>query len=208
MNVTEDDLRKYIEVFHDTLDATAKQYLPERYRDSLLHLSLLPAQIIGYVSTQFGAGIEYKPAECTEIKTVRGSARVEYLFTQAPARVSASHPMFIVPEGHGASFRDAGGVFNFTLESGFPFWLKGPNTGIRIGNAIFEFGATHRKVTYAEIFGNRTQDFWSQTQAVARAKDEVLAALGQLNRADARHLSRGLHREVQSAYCSATWRLR
>src|ERR1035437_8049353 len=114
MNVTEDELRQYIAVFHDTLQATAEQFLPAEHRGSLLHASLLPAQIVGYVSTQFGAGIEYKPSDHTEIKIVRGSARIEDLFVQAPARASAVGPMFRVQEGS-SGFHNSGGVFKLTL---------------------------------------------------------------------------------------------
>jgi hypothetical protein len=45
-----------------------------------------------------------------------------------------------------------------------------------------------RHVEYAEIFGNRTAAFWSGEQAIARAKDEVLAAMAQAKRAAARQL--------------------
>lgn len=189
MNVTENDLRQYIAVFHDTLEATATQFLPAEHRGSLLHISLLPAQIVGYVSTQFGAGIEYKPADRTEIKTIRGSARVEDLFVQAPARARATGPIFRIEEGNGPGFHDKGGAFKLTLAGGFPFRLAGPNAGFRFGEVAFKVGAWHRDVAYAEIFGNRTQEFWDQAQAVSRAKDEVLAALAQLKRAEERRLS-------------------
>lgn len=183
MNVTEDELRQYIAVFHSTLESTAEQFLPAEHRGSLLHASLLPVQIVGYVSTQFGAGVEYKPADHTEIKIVRGSARVEDLFVQAPAKASAIGPMFRVPEG-GTSFHNSCGVFKLTIEGGFPFRLLGPNAAFRFGEVAFKFGAWHREVTYAEIFGNRTQEFWGQAQAVSRAKDEVLAAFAQWKRAE------------------------
>lgn len=187
MNVTENELRQYIVVFHDTLKATAEQFLPLEHRGSLLHASLLPAQIVGYVSTQFGAGIEYKPADHTEIKIVRGSARVEDLFVQAPAKARAMGPMFLVQEGS-VGFHDAGGAFKLTLDGGFPFRLSGPNAAFRFGEVAFKFGHWQRNVTYAEIFGNRTQEFWSQAQAIARAKDEVLAALAHLKRAEDRQI--------------------
>jgi hypothetical protein len=35
----------------------------------------------------------------------------------------------------------------------------------------------------AEIFGNRTADFWSQENAISRAKDEILLALSDLAQA-------------------------
>jgi hypothetical protein len=167
VNVTEDALRDYIELFHETLDATAKQFLPEEHRRSLLHASLLPARIVGYISTQFGAGIEYTPSAHTEICIVRGSSRVEDLLVQAPPQARVLGPMLNVREGPGA-FHDPGGVFRLTLEGGFPFRLLGPNAVIRFGEVVFKIGPWHRDVEYAEIFGNRTREFWSKEQAITR----------------------------------------
>ena len=187
MNVTEDALRAYIDLFHSTLEETAQQFLAEDTRAQLLHASLLPARIVGYVSTQFGAGIEYCPADRTEIDIVRGSARVEDLFVQAPQRARDLGPMFRVQEGSG-EFLNAGGVFRLTLEGGFPFRLAGANSAFRFGEVAFRIGGWQRHVEYAEIFGNRTAAFWSTEQAIARAKDEVLAAMAQAKRAATREL--------------------
>ena len=84
-NVTEEALRQYIETFHETLASATEKYLPEGHRKFSAHTSLLPAKIIGYVSTQFGTGIEYLPAEKTEIEIRRGSARIEDLLFRAPS---------------------------------------------------------------------------------------------------------------------------
>lgn len=188
MNVTEDEMQQYISLFHETLEATANHFLPAEHRRSVLHSSLVPAQIIGYVSTQFGAGIEYKPADRTEIKIVRGSARVEDLFVQAPHRIQEIGPLIRVQEG-ASTYHNTGGIFRLTLAGGFPFRLAGLNAGFRVGDARFKFGDWQREVVFAEIFGNRTQEFWSREQAISRAKDEVLAALAQTKRAEERHLS-------------------
>jgi len=188
VNLTEDGLRDYIGLFHETLDATANQFLSQEHRGSLLHASLLPARIIGYVSTQFGAGIEYTSADHTEIHIVRGSSRVEDLFVQAPPHARAIGPMFQIQEGTG-EFLNSGGAFRLTLEGSFPFRLSGPKTAFRLGDVAFKIGPWKRDVEYAEIFGNRSIEFWSKEQAIARAKDEVLAALAQTKRAEARHLS-------------------
>lgn len=188
MNVTEDVLRDYIALFHQTLEETAQQFLPEEFRRLLLHASLLPARIIGYVSTQFGAGVEYVPFERTEITIVRGTYRVEDLFVQAPRSARDIGPMLAVQEGSG-TYLNAGGVFNLTLEGAFPFRLQGPNAGLRLGTVAFRVGSWRRCVEYAEIFGNRTTEFWSRERAISRAKDEVLAGLAQTKRAETRHLS-------------------
>lgn len=188
VNITEEGLRQYIALFHDTLDSTASQFLPPEHHQSLLHTSLLPARIIGYVSTQFGAAIEYKPAEHTEIQIVLGSARVEDLFVQAPPRARQIGPMIQVQEGAPGS-RNDGGVFRLTLDGGFPFRLLGPNSGFCVGEVAFKIGDWRREVAFAEVFGNRTVEFWSKEQAISRAKDEVLAALAQTKRASERKLT-------------------
>ena len=76
MNVTDDEFRTYIDLFHSTLDATAEEYLSADTRRKLLHTSLTPARIVGYVSTQFGVAIEYLPSSALEIVIRHGSARV------------------------------------------------------------------------------------------------------------------------------------
>lgn len=166
---------------------TANRFLAVENQDQLLHTARLPARIIGYVSTQFGVGIEYCPASRTTIEIVRGSARVEDLFVQSPPRLRKSGPMINVQEGSG-EFLNAGGVFRLTLEGGFPFRLLGSNSTFRVGEVAFKIGTWTRYVEYAEMFGNRTASFWTAEQAVARAKDEVLAALAQTKRASERQL--------------------
>ena len=52
-------------------------------------------------------------------------------------------------------------------------------------NCHFDALGWSRDVVGAEIFGNRSASFWSLELAVARAKDEVLAALVDVNKAAA-----------------------
>jgi hypothetical protein len=188
MNVTEVALNSYIKLFHQTIKETADQFLPQEHKSSLLHLSLLPARVVGYVSTQFGVAIEYTPSAQTEIHIVRGSARVEDLLVQAPLHFRNLKPMFNVQEG-GAGGKASSSISRLTIEGTFPFRLAGPNANLSVGEIAFKIGGWRREIEYAELFGNRTADFWSPEHAVARAKDEVLAALVQTKRADEKHLS-------------------
>ena len=188
MNVTEDTLHTYIELFHSTLEATASRFMSLDDKSRLLHIALLPAKIIGYVSTQFGAGIEYQSAKDTEIEIVRGSARVEDLFVQATIAARSIGPMFRVADGTG-EYLGSGGVFKLGIQGAFPFRLHGEKSSFRIGDVAFSIGQWHREVVYAEIFGNRQQSFWSAEQAVSRAKDEVLAAVAEARRAEAHNLT-------------------
>ena len=77
MNVTEEGLKEYIEVFYYTLHDSSQNYLPTKHHKNLRHLSLLPANIIGYVSTQYGVAVEYIPSDDMFIKIVKGSGRVK-----------------------------------------------------------------------------------------------------------------------------------
>lgn len=182
MHVTEEGLRQYIEAFNHTLSACAKKYLPPERLPDLFHLSLLPAKITGYVSTQFGLAIEYEPATETTIKIIRGSGRIEDLFVKAPPRVRSIGPMFRIP-GSGCSFA------KLTISGAFPFRLTTTEASVSFEDIGFEVGPWKRVIHFAEVFGTRDAESWSVGKAESRAKDEVLAATLQLNRASQRKMS-------------------
>jgi len=68
VNVTENLLRRYIEVFNVTFLDTACAFLPKEIPEMLFHYSLIQGRVVGYVSTQFGAGFEYIGAESPGIE--------------------------------------------------------------------------------------------------------------------------------------------
>ncbi|MBI3775971.1 MAG: hypothetical protein HY273_10540 [Gammaproteobacteria bacterium] len=182
MNVTEESLRSYIEAFHRSLEVSAREFLPPEYRSELFHASLLPARITGYVSTQFGVAIEYERAPETSIQIVRGSARIEDLFVQAPPQTRAIGLMFnIAAPGTGFA--------KLTLSGGFPFRLASQNASVSFEDVAFEIGQWKRVVLFAEVSGNRDAANWNIGKAESRAKDEVLAAMLQLTRANERKIS-------------------
>lgn len=125
MNVTEGQLIKYLEIFHKSLEETAKQFLPEDQFSNLLHLSLLPAKITGYVSTQYGIAIEYRMSEKTIYEIIKGSARVEDLFFNAPIKIRETGPL-IFASGAYLTFKD------LTLEGVFPLRLSSIEASVRI----------------------------------------------------------------------------
>jgi len=182
MNITEDDLRSYLEVFLSTLQGTAAEFLPEDLQKRLLHLSLLPARVIGYVSTQFGVAIEYQPAEATVIDVRRGSARVEDLVAQAPTALRDIGPAYRTG-GRRSRISDA------TLLDAFPFRLTRREADLTIADVTFRAGEWTREIHYAEVFGDRSRDRWTKDKAVGSAKDEVLAALVEARRAEERQVS-------------------
>lgn len=176
-NIRDEGLRVYLKSFHETLQSTADQYLQSEYHKRLLHLSFLPATIKGYVSTQFGIAIEYIPSDSTSIKIVKGSQRAEDLLFQAPKKIRDMGPHFNV----------GGAMCSFAklhLEGAFPIRLTKETASISLFDMSFQAGQWKRTVHYAQLFGYRKADEWSVAQAVAHAKDEVLAALVEVNRAE------------------------
>lgn len=176
-NIRDDDLRNYLKSFHETLQSTADQYLQPEYHKRLLHLSCLPATIKGYVSTQFGIAIEYIPSGSTLIEIITGSQRAEDLLFNAPKRIRNIGPQFNIG-GAMCSFT------NLHLEGAFPFRLTKETASISLFDMSFEVGPWKHTVHYAQIFGCRKADNWTVARAVARAKDEVLAALVEIQQAD------------------------
>lgn len=184
MNVTEQGLREYIEAFHSVLHETAEQYVPSTLRDNLFHLSLLPAHIVAYVSTQYGVAIECQPANETVVETRRGSARVEDLLVEAPKRLRLGPTaVSIAVDGIHVQIRGC------KIKNCFPFRMKGLNSSVKVEDTEIEAESWRRSIHYAEVFGNRSIENWNREKAITRAKDEVLAALSELQRSKEKHIS-------------------
>jgi len=179
MNATEETIRRYIESLHETTREVSSRFLSADRANEVLHNSLLPARITGYLSTQFGVAFEYTPAPSTTIEIVRGSGRIEDLLVQAPARL----------RGIGPAIKIGGskcGIARLTLEGAFPFRLSNENADVTLQEIRFSskpLGWT-RNVEYAEVYGDRRATKWSVESAQSRAKDEVLAALFLANEAE------------------------
>jgi hypothetical protein len=176
-NVRDENLRGYLESFHTTLQSTANQYLQTEFHKRLLHLSYLPATIRGYVSTQFGTAIEYIPSDSTSVEIVLGSQRAEDLLFRAPKKIRDVGPMISI----GGSMCS---MTNISLEGSFPLRLNRETASVSLFNMSFQAGLWKRNIHYAQLFGTRKAEDWSIAQAVARAKDEVLAAFVEIRRAE------------------------
>ena len=176
-NIRDENLREYLESFQQTLQLTADQYLKPEFHKRLLHLSYLPAKITGYVSTQFGTAIEYTPSASTSVEIVLGSQRAEDMLFGAPRKIRGIGPIFSVG-GSMCSMTD------LSLEGAFPLRLSKESAIISLFNMSFKAGHWKRTLHYAQLFGTRKAEQWSIAQAVARAKDEVLAALIEIQRAE------------------------
>lgn len=185
MNVTDDAFRRYIETLHATWADFVREHLPDGVPDRLLRSSLMKGRVEGYISTQFGAGFEYTQGT-QALSLDKSSRRIEDLFTKAPLRVSKLPPMFKI----GGSDVSIQGL---TLEGTFPFRLTSEDASLVLIDVRFAAFGWMREVEYAEIYGNRRAEFWSKTRAVeralARAKDDVLLVLLDLQRAGSRGIT-------------------
>lgn len=173
MNATEDTLREYVEVLHDVVKGHGAAALEPNQAAQLLHNSLLPAKITVYVSTQFGIAIEYVPAITTRIETIRGSARIEDLILTGPKKLKSLPPMFAI-QGHDVEIGGGG-----KIEDGFPFRLLQKSSSLVINDLSFEVKALswRRHIHFLEVYGDRSEERWSNAAAAIRGKDEVLAAV-------------------------------
>lgn len=181
-NVKESDLKSYIETFNASLKATAKKCISEEHHKKLVHLSLLPAKITGYVSTQFGIAIEYNPANRSSIQIVRGSSRIEDLFLNTPNFLKKSKSTVLSIKGNV-------NMIGCSVSGMHPFRLYNEDSSVSFENAYFSANEWEKKVHYAEVFGNRLRENWTPEKAIIRAKDEALAALVEIQKAERKKIT-------------------
>ncbi len=180
-NVTKDAMRRYLDVFHETYNKGVEEYLSS-HKNRLLRHNYLKHGRVGYVSTQFGAGYEYRSdTSGTDVKL--SSKRIELLYTGAPGRLwhSRVKGLLVEPGTHTA--------VRIAIRNGFPFVLNSVDSGIILIDSEFETDEWKRKIEYAEIYGNRTASRWSLVSAVGCAKDELLVALNDLRQAGVRSIT-------------------
>jgi hypothetical protein len=169
MNITAEQFKHYLEVFHQTLQETASNFLPVEAQKDIWYLAFLPARITGFVSTQFGVAFDYAPEYEQDVKVNCGSARIEDLIVKCPRALRATKPVLTV-EGSNYYF------MGIVLEGSFPFRLTTDEARIAFHQCLFKAATWHQSVYYTEVFGNRKFDNWTPEMAVGRAKDIVLAA--------------------------------
>ncbi len=184
-NVTEEQLVAYIKTFHRILEKRASK-LPEVIRNELKHISLLPAKIICYVSTQFGVGFEYIPADAGsvnfEVEVVRSSKRIEEMILGTPRRLSKTTP-FIAMGGRGF------GLTGCNIAGTFPFRIINESDYLTVTDTDFTVQEWKRHIYYAEIYGSRKASEWTEDMAIDRAVDEVETAQAELNMAKTLNMS-------------------
>lgn len=175
-NVTEKQMESYLRAFHDEYTGTADRFLTAGQRARLLRYGLRPAQITGYVSTDSGAGYEYRVGEHA-ISTKRGSQPVEELWAAAPRRLLNVGPILAIG---GERVVMHGG----TMIGAFPFRFIARPADVTLVGTYFQAEGWSRNATYAQLFTTRTEEFWSEAQAVRRAKDEIFVAMVDVQQSD------------------------
>jgi hypothetical protein len=176
-------MRTYLDTFHKTYRETANQFLSGENRAQLGRYPLVGGRVIGYVSTQFGAGIEYEGGQLSETIVRRHSSTVDDMFLNAPPFVRKAQAV-------GVGIQDSSNITltRIRMVNLRPFRFQGEASSLRMTDCDFSFGNWTRKVLLAELYGNRTGEFWSETWAVRRAKDEILVALSDVAAATRRGL--------------------
>jgi hypothetical protein len=181
-NVSAVEFREYLRQFHRTYRETV-ELVPRQLRERLLRVRYLDVGLIGYVSTQYGAGFEYsreKPSGTIEYRL--GSRPVEQLLFGTPPRlVKAATTGIALDNAAHATLQDVG------FSNINPIRLAGQRTSVRLIDVHCEAPSLgwSRDIAYAELYGDRSRQFWSPLSAVERAKNEVLVALVDTNRAAA-----------------------
>ena len=171
-NVRNKQLHEYLEIFHRIYREKLGTVIPETYRNELLRVRHLEgARIIGYVSTSFGAGYEYQPGNPGAIEVLSRSARIEEMVFRCPrGLIQDDTNIFIrvrAPRFHMISCQVTGLL---------PLRLDTPDASATLESLVVDFRARSMHIGFAEIFAERSEDFWSKERAVERAMDEVLQA--------------------------------
>jgi hypothetical protein len=183
--VTDSGLRAYLATFHDVYRHTAETLVPEDIRQSLIRYPLLSSGIVAYISTMHGAGYEYSDG-VAGFEVRKSSRRIEDLFFDPPPRLRVNSRGM----GTGMSFR---GNVLYTIEDVswnniIPFRLESPS-GVTLIDVTASCRGWTRRVRYAELRTDRSQEFWSEMNAAIRAKDELLLALVDVREAQRRSVT-------------------
>jgi hypothetical protein len=175
-------MASYLEAFHETYRNTVRDRIPVDLRSSLARERWLSSGIVGYISTQFGAGFEYVTKSGIVIR--KGSGRIEDLVFEAPAAVRRTGPMI------GIGGADCG-VAAMTIDGAFPVRLTSGEASVKLVELRAKAGRWERTVEWAELYGNRTAEFWSIGNGVRRALEEVLVAVVDARQMERRQLDLG-----------------
>jgi hypothetical protein len=172
-NVTEAGMLAYLQMFFATLEKEATEHLPPEVAKQMLHLALLPGEVVGYVSTRSGAAWEVRPAPTTSFRVVRGSRRAEDLLYDVPRWAIANPPGLVVRDRHFITLD--GGIFQI---DGPMLRVLGNTDDVHLDNQQVNWPDGHRKhVTHAEVSSDRSAERWSPAYARELALRYVMHAM-------------------------------
>ena len=176
MDLTEERLVDYIETFNDAYLRTANKYLPFDILDNLSRYEFINKNIIGYISTQFGAGFEYLGIGEKNIKINKSRERIEDAFLKPHILMKAMDPGILIRGSATLGSREIG--LDYGVDMMFPFLLEGDKSSLKMINCIFRYKVLgwERKVKYAELYGSKSNDNWSKESAIQRAMEEIFIA--------------------------------
>lgn len=178
--VTDDAMRNYLETFRRVYRTTSDALIPPDDRKLLLRYRLLGNEIVGYISSMFGAGYEYTDEPAGDIRIEKSSRRIEDLFWGSPPQWRVGRTPLAIRMGPGRwSFEQA------TFTDIVPFEMRG-QCHVTLIDSVAQSGPWVRRVRYAELDVDRTDAYWSETNANLHVKDELLLALSDIREAERR----------------------
>jgi hypothetical protein len=183
VSVRQEGMRRYLERFRAEYMQAAERYLPSESREGLLLYRLLrDGGVKGYVSTQFGAGFDVR-ADASGVEVVHGSKRVELQLLGLPRKYEKTPPLVSV-KGIGVAL-GGGGRFSGAL----PFLLEADPSDVAVAGLHWELDSHGGVLGYAFVASDRSEEYWSEANAVRRSAAEVMKALVHLDRAKTLHVT-------------------
>jgi len=188
--VNSDGLLRYLDGFHSQFTRSVERHVPQNYRQHLERSRLLGIGVIGYISTTYGAGFEYRGRRSTRI--IEGPEAVFFLpFRDNPFPAAAIRmPMFQGAED-ASNVRFSGLTLDGNGQAVVPFSMSGSKAELTVSDFRFQNRRYQRVVQHMELFGDNSAERWSPARAVEAAMDEVFSAYVHIREAEQWHLDLG-----------------
>jgi hypothetical protein len=173
--VSDEAFRTYLTVFHETYLETVGRFILDEFSYRLGRFSLLPAQITGYISTQKGVAFEYGERGPLTFEIRKSSRPVEELIFASMPGVGRARSVGMAVTGGGSLTWTGGRV----IDCFPPVDVRGSGSRATIQDMTVRRRGYDwvQHVRWAEIYWDRDAAYWTRELAVARAKDDVLQAL-------------------------------
>lgn len=171
-SVSASQFQTYLETFHRVYRSKLEEPLFGKHRGALWRWQALQnAKIAGYVSTTYGIGYEYLPADTQTIEVAFGSRRIEaHLFKCSPKDLDRGGNVGV--DLSGSDFK----MVTCAFKGAIPVRLLGNEASATVVDVTWMFKDKSHRIAYAEMAVNRSVENWSKEKAVERAMEEVLRA--------------------------------